>query len=164
MLSENLLVKVVIQLLKIPNFAPAIHVLFVRSLAQAHRGNQMKVRFLTLALICSLPIINTFVCDSVLAQRPARNRQSVSGTDRWYVFVSPDGDFTLSFPQRPNQEPDQPGPKTAIRSYVLQTQNGMRFSINSQGSFAEPNPRLATNGMITMSKRCCRLTVKISDA
>lgn len=102
----------------------------------------MKVRFLSFALILSFSIINASVCDSVLAQR-IKNRQRVTRIDPWYVFVSPDGDFTLSFPQRPNREPDEPGPKTPIKSYALQTQNGMRFSINSQGSFSEPNPHLA---------------------
>src|SRR5437773_6635184 len=103
----------------------------------------MKVRFLTLALILSLPVINFSVCDSVLAQRPTKNRQRVAGIDRWYVFVSPDGDFTLSFPPRPSQEPDERGPATPIISYGLHTQNGMHFSINSQGSFGDPNSRLA---------------------
>ncbi|HEV7683670.1 MAG TPA: hypothetical protein VGO68_16195, partial [Pyrinomonadaceae bacterium] len=91
----------------------------------------------------SFSVISAPVSDSVLAQRAAKNKQRVVAIDPWYVFVSPEGDFTLSFPQRPNQEPDEPGPRTPIRSYALQTQNGMRFSINSQGSFAEPNPRLA---------------------
>jgi hypothetical protein len=103
----------------------------------------MKVGFLTLALILSFPVINASVCDSVLAQRPTKSTQRVAGIDRWYVFVSPDGDFRLSFPQRPSQEPDERGPATPIRSYGLNTQNGIRFSINSQGSFGEPNPRLA---------------------
>jgi hypothetical protein len=108
-----------------------------------NRGNQMKVRFLALALIVSFLLINALVGDSVLAQRPTKNRNPVAQIDRWYVFVSPDGDFTLSFPQRPSQEPDERGPETPIRSFGLNTQNGMRFSINSQGSFREPNPRLA---------------------
>lgn len=105
-------------------------------------GDQMRVKFLTFALILSFSVINASVGDSVLAQR-VKNRQRITRIDPWYVFVSPDGDFTLSFPQRPNREPDEPGVKTPIRTYALQTQNGMRFSINSQGSFSEPDPRLA---------------------
>jgi len=103
----------------------------------------MKVRFLTFALILSFSVINASVCESVLAQKAGKKRQRVAVINPWYVFVSPEGDFTLSFPQRPNQEPDEPGPKTPIRSYALQTQNGMRFSINSQGSFDKPDHRLA---------------------
>jgi hypothetical protein len=103
----------------------------------------MKVKFLTLALILSFPVTSALVCNSVLAKRPAKTKQRVAGIDRWYVFISPDGDFTLSFPKKPNQEPDEPGPVTPVRSYALQTHNGMRFSINSQGSVGEPNPRLA---------------------
>jgi hypothetical protein len=103
----------------------------------------MKIRFLALALIVSFPVINASVCDSALAQRPTQNKDRVAGIDRWYVFVSPDGDFTLSFPQRPSQESDERGPATLIRSYGLNTQNGMRFSINSQGSFTKPDPRPA---------------------
>ena len=102
----------------------------------------MRVRFLAFAFILSFAAVNASPCAGVLAQKAVKNKQRVNKID-WYVFVSPDGDFTLSFPQRPNREPAEPGSRTPIRSYALQTQNGMRFSINSQGSFAEPNPRLA---------------------
>jgi hypothetical protein len=34
------------------------------------------------------------------------------GIDGWYVFISPDGDFTLSFPEKPIREPDGQGPRT----------------------------------------------------
>lgn len=84
--------------------------------------NKMRIRFLTFALILSFSAINASLCDSVLAQRAAKNKQRVAAIVPWYVFVSPDGDFTLSFPQRPNQEADEPGPKTSIRSYALETQ------------------------------------------
>lgn len=103
----------------------------------------MKVKFLTLALILSFPVTSALVCDNVLAKRPAKTKQRVAGIDRWYVFKSPDGDFTLSFPQRPTQEPDEPGPLTAVRTYALRTQNGTQFSINSQGSFGDPRSPLS---------------------
>jgi hypothetical protein len=103
----------------------------------------MKVRFLTLALVLSFLVINALVCESVLAQRPAKTKQRVAGVDRWYVFVSPDGDFTLSFPQKPSQEPDEPGPATPVKTYALRIQNGTQFSINSQGSFGDPNSPLS---------------------
>jgi hypothetical protein len=102
----------------------------------------MKVRILTLALILSFLAISASVGDSVLAQRTTKNRHRVAGIARWHVFVSPDGDFTLSFPQKPDREPDAAGPVTVITSYGLYTQNGMRFSVNSQGSSGDPNSRL----------------------
>lgn len=113
----------------------------------------MKVRYLTLALIFSFLITNTSICHSAMAQRPAKNKQRVSGVDRWYVFVSPDGDFTLSFPKRPKQEPDAPGPVTPIKSYGVSIHKGMRFSINSQGSFGVPNPQLANEWNDRYEKR-----------
>jgi hypothetical protein len=59
------------------------------------------------------------------------------------VLVSPDGDFTLSFPQKPTREPDGQGPHTPIKSYGLHTENQMRFSINFQGIAEGPDWRLA---------------------
>src|SRR6266446_4642845 len=90
----------------------------------------MKVRILTFALILSFLAISASVHDSVLAQRTTKNRHRVAQIDRGYVFVSPDGDFTLSFPEKPNREADEPGPDSVFKSYGLYTQNGMRFSVN----------------------------------
>jgi hypothetical protein len=103
----------------------------------------MKVKFLTLALILSFTVTSAVICDSVLAKRPAKAKQRAAGIDRWYVFKSPDGDFTLSFPQRPIQEPDEAGPLTAVRTFALRTQKGTQFSVNSQGSFGDPNSPLS---------------------
>jgi hypothetical protein len=77
------------------------------------------------------------------AQRARTRKHDVATPDRWYVFVSPDGDFKLSFPQKPIREPDGQGPRTPIRNYGLNTENGMRFSINFQGMAAGPNWSLA---------------------
>ena len=103
----------------------------------------MKVRILTLALILSFLAINASVRNSVLAQKATKSRNRVARIDHWYVLVSPDGEFTLSFPQKPDREPDEPGPVTAVRSYGLYTQNGMRFSVNFQDTSGDPNSRLA---------------------
>jgi hypothetical protein len=77
------------------------------------------------------------LCSGTIAQR-AKTRKHVATVDRWYVFVSPDGDFTLSFPEKPVREPDGQGPRTLIRSYGLNTESRMRFSINFQGAAESP--------------------------
>lgn len=99
----------------------------------------MKVRILAFALILSFLAISASVRDSVLAQRTTKNRHRVAEIDRWYVFVSPNGDFTLSFPEKPNREADEPGPDSVFKSYGLYTQNGMRFSVNLSQLPMDPN-------------------------
>ncbi len=88
----------------------------------------MKLRIFTivLAILASL-------YGGAFAQRARTRKHNIATVDRWYVFVSPDGDFTLSFPQKPSREPDGQGPRTPIRSFGLYTENRMRFSINFQG-------------------------------
>ncbi len=90
----------------------------------------MKLRILTVAL-ASLVLASLY--GGGLAQRTKTSKHNVAPVDRWYVFVSPDGDFTLSFPQKPSREPDGKGPRTTIKSFGLYTENRMRFSINFQG-------------------------------
>jgi len=99
----------------------------------------MKVKILSFALILSFLAISASVRDSVLAQRTTKNRHRVAGIDRWYVFVSPHGDFTLSFPEKPNREADESGPDSVFKSYGLYTQNGMRFSVNFSQLPMDPN-------------------------
>ncbi len=103
----------------------------------------MKLRILGLALVLTFLAINASVRDSVLAQRASKTRHRTAGVDRWYVLVSPDGEFTVSFPQKPTREPDVAGPVSAVRSYGLYAQNGMRFSVNFQDISTGPNSRLA---------------------
>ena len=98
----------------------------------------MQARLLTAALLAAL-LIQT---PSVTAQKRRTTKPSQNPTNQWYVFVSPDGDFRISFPEKPNREPDEDGPVTTIQSYGLYTQTGMRFSVNSQGSSGDPNSRL----------------------
>jgi hypothetical protein len=100
----------------------------------------MKLRILTIALLTSLLLIQP---STGTAQKGKRNRHAQTRIDRWYVFVSPDGDFTLSFPEKPNLEADASGPVTPITSYGLYTENRMRFSINFTEVPGDPNSRLA---------------------
>lgn len=79
-----------------------------------------------------------------IAQKGKTTNHSRSRIGRWYVFVSPDGDFTLSFPERPSQEPDAAGPGSAIRTYSLYTEgpDRMLFHINFQDTPGDPNTPL----------------------
>ncbi|SRR5258707_9434271 len=96
----------------------------------------MKLRILTTALLTGILLIQPSIGT---AQKGKRNKHVPAQIDRWYVFVSPDGDFTLSFPDKPNREADEPGPVTAFKSYGLYTQNRMRFSINFTQLSSDPN-------------------------
>lgn len=96
----------------------------------------MKLRILTIVLAS---LVLASLRSGAIAQQPrTRKRSAAASVDRWYVFVSPDGDFTLSFPQKPTREADGQGPTTSIKNYGLNTQNGMRFSINFQGAAKGP--------------------------
>lgn len=96
---------------------------------------QVKLRIFTIAL-ASLVLASLY--GGALAQRARKSKHNVATVDRWYVLVSPDGDFMLSFPQKPIREPDEQGPNTPIKSYGLNTESGMRFSINFQGAAESP--------------------------
>lgn len=100
----------------------------------------MKLRILTIAF-ASLVLASLY--GGSFAQRTGTRKHNTATVDRWYVFVSPDGDFTLSFPQKPNREPDGQGPRTPIKSFGLYTENRMRFSINFQGLAEGPISSLA---------------------
>jgi hypothetical protein len=98
----------------------------------------MKAKLLTATLLAALLIqIPCVSAQKRRTTRPARNL-----TPKWYVFISPDGDFTIAFPEKSDREPDEDGPVTKIQSYGLYTANGMRFSVNFQGSSGDPNSRL----------------------
>jgi hypothetical protein len=100
----------------------------------------MKLGILTTLLLASLLLIQP---STGIAQRGKRSKHPRIRVDRWYVLVSTEGDFTLSFPEKPSREADAPGPVTPITSYGLNTKNRMRFSVNFQGMSAAPNSRLA---------------------
>jgi hypothetical protein len=67
----------------------------------------VKLRILTIAL-ASLVLASLY--SGAFAQRTRIRKENVATVDRWYVLVSPDGDFTLSFPEKPSREPDGQGP------------------------------------------------------
>ena len=96
----------------------------------------MKVRILTAALLTAAILVQPSIAS---AQNRKSIKQSRTQTDRWYVLVGPDGDFTLSFPEKPNREADEPGPDSVFKSYGLYTQNGMRFSVNFSQLPMDPN-------------------------
>ena len=96
----------------------------------------MKVRILTAALLTAAILVQPSIAS---AQNRKSIKQSRAQTDRWYVLVGPDGDFTLSFPEKPNREADETGPDCVFKSYGLYTQNGMRFSVNFSQLPIDPN-------------------------
>lgn len=98
----------------------------------------MQARLLTAALLGAF-IIPTL---SITAQKRKATKQSHNESNQWYVFVGPDGDFKIAFPEKPNREPDGQGPVTAVQSYGLYTQNRMRFSVNFTGAAGDPDSRL----------------------
>ena len=73
----------------------------------------------------------------VTSQRRKKSRPR-SVAESWYLFASPDQDFTLRFPQEPKQEPSEQGQITMMRSYAVNTEQGMRFSINFQDIGGDP--------------------------
>jgi hypothetical protein len=100
----------------------------------------VKLRIFTIALAS---LVLASLCGAAFAQRTRTRKHNITAVDRWYVLVSPDGDFTLSFPKKPNREADGQGPRTPIKSYGLYTENQMRFSINFQSLAEGPNWSLA---------------------
>ena len=92
----------------------------------------MIVRLLTVVLSAVLlaPFVN--------AQNNSTTTVRVA-SDGWYNLVSTDGAFAISFPEKPNQEPDGQGPNSAIHNYGLYSKNRMRFSINFQNAAGDPN-------------------------
>jgi hypothetical protein len=100
----------------------------------------VKLRIFAIALAS---LILASLCGAAFAQRARTRKHNITTVDRWYVLVSPDGDFTLSFPQKPIREPDGQGPRSPIKTYGLYTDNEMRFSINFQRIDEGPNWSLA---------------------
>lgn len=102
----------------------------------------MKVRILAAAILTVALLIPASIGN---AQERKRAKQEVYKTKTWYTFVSPDGDFTLSFPQEPTREPDTSGPATPIRVYSLYTVaagNRMMFHVNFQDTSGDPDAKI----------------------
>lgn len=96
----------------------------------------MKLRILTTVLVTSLSLIQPSVGNG---QKRKESKQAKPATERWYVFASPDGDFTLSFPQKPSLKDVGPGPLTDVRELEFITPEGMRFSANFHDVGGDPN-------------------------
>ena len=79
------------------------------------------VHLITKAVIVVL-VIGLFPYQ-VMSQRRKKSRPR-SATESWYLFTSPDQDFTLRFPQEPKQEPSEQGQITMMRSYAVNTEAG----------------------------------------
>jgi|SRR6185312_5540378 len=79
---------------------------------------------------------------ATLGQQQKRTKSNTRRiSDKWYKFTGPDGDFTLTFPAKPTREPDGQGPITLMRSYGLNTQTAMRFSVVFQDLGGSPLAR-----------------------
>ena len=76
---------------------------------------------------------------STSPQTKARNRKPSAG--QWYVFKSPDGDFTLAFPEKPKLQDVSQGPVTLIRGFGVTTDVGTNFSINFHDIGGDPLAR-----------------------
>jgi hypothetical protein len=64
--------------------------------------------------------------------------KSGARSPKWYFFKSPDGDFTLQFPRKPDVQDISEGPITLIRYYGVTTDDGTTFSINFQDIGGDP--------------------------
>lgn len=82
-----------------------------------------------------------------LAQGKSRKQRSSSTPSatasnqisrKWYVFKSPDGDFSLEFPAKPRQLINGQGPVTIIQQFDLFLEGGHWFSINFQDLGGDP--------------------------
>ena len=76
---------------------------------------------------------------STSTKAKAKNRKA--RVDQWYIFKSPDGDFTITFPEKPELKQVEQGPVTLVRSYEVTTPNGTAFSVNFQDIGGDPNAR-----------------------
>lgn len=100
------------------------------------------VTLLAFTAVAYPPAFPPFAMHTMAAQRHRPTRRSTRpAADQWYTFTSPDEDFTLDFPLKPRREREDQGPITLIRTYGLNTKDGMRFSINFQDVGGDPQAR-----------------------
>lgn len=83
------------------------------------------------------------------SKRKVRNRKT--RVEEWVIFKSPDGDFTLTFPEKPALKQVEQGPITLVRSYEVTSRDGIVFSVNFQDIGADPKAR-ENNEWITDSE------------
>lgn len=97
------------------------------------------VTSLVFTAVASPPTFLPFAGHATAAQRHRPTRRSTRpAASQWYTFTSPDEDFTLDFPLKPKREREDQGPITLIRTYGLNTKDGMRFSVNFQDVGGDP--------------------------
>jgi hypothetical protein len=113
---------------------PLCHQWSSQTMNQAGAWESM-IQLITKAAIVVL-VIGLFTTQAT-SQRRKKSR-SRSLTESWYLFTSPDKDFTLRFPQEPKRESDEQGTITMMRMYAANTEKGMRFSINFQDLGGDP--------------------------
>lgn len=102
----------------------------------------MRVRIITPAILTVALLVSA---STGSAQKQKRAKQPPPRTNAWYTFVSPDGDFILSFPEKPTREPDGSGPASPIMIYSLYTTaagNSMMFHINFQNTSGDPGAKI----------------------
>lgn len=95
----------------------------------------MRLRFL--ALILGVPLLAIWSVQ-INAQKLKRSKRVKPPSTTWSLFTSPDHDFTMRFPRQPDREPDAEGPITLIRTYAVNTKDGMRFDVNFQDVGGDP--------------------------
>jgi len=59
----------------------------------------------------------------------------------WHIFKSPDGDFTLAFPEKAKLQDVTEGPVTMIRGYGVTSNDGTNFSVNFHDIGGDPKLR-----------------------
>ncbi|HEX8472608.1 MAG TPA: hypothetical protein VF666_01115 [Pyrinomonadaceae bacterium] len=90
----------------------------------------MKGNHFRLQIIFINRILMTILLISAYTVKPQQTRQrqnnslstpitAKSATPKWFLFQSPDGDFTLEFPAQPKRIQDLQGAITVVRQYVF---------------------------------------------
>lgn len=73
-------------------------------------------------LIFSLLLVNATVAqkrgEKTRRQRTPRVTSATTATGRWYVFTSPDKDFVIEFPSKPQRLADDEAPSGTSRNYI----------------------------------------------
>ena len=94
---------------------------------------------LTLALAGSVPYrLATIASGQTSATTSSKPKAGKRQAQNWYVFKSPDSDFTLQFPRKPDVQDVSEGPVTQIRYYDVTTEDGTTFSINFHDIGGDP--------------------------
>jgi hypothetical protein len=74
------------------------------------------------------------------AQRAAAVPKTTTA-EAWQTFTGPEGDFKVNLPGKPIRTADSPGPVTVVRSFDLETVDGMFFSVSLTDAGGDPRSR-----------------------